>query len=310
VPARSCSRSAVAVLGVFAVVGAALCRPAGRAEAAEPKVLLPWLSVEPQPTVAPAVLYHGPRTGKLIALTFDACSTSPPVGFDDKVIDALVATATPATLFLGGKWMLAERDRVQGLATLPLFELGVHGYTHPHMQALPDAAIREELELNDQVFFALTGRHAQLFRPPFGEYDERVVRISANLGLTTVMFDLPGGDADPHATKARLVEWIERSAKGGSIVVMHMNGRGWHTAEALPELIHAMRARGWTFVTVGELLEREREAGQLLAAAKSCQPPGDASPTEASDYDAGALVAPEEAEPGVPLTAQAGASSR
>jgi len=43
-------------------------------------------------------------------------------------------------------------------------------------------------------------------------------------------------------------------AKSGSIIVMHINRRGWHTAEALPEIISRLRKRGFTFVTVGELL--------------------------------------------------------
>ena len=45
-------------------------------------------------------------------------------------------------------------------------------------------------------------------------------------------------------------------AKGGSIIVMHINQRGWHTAEALPEIITRLRKRGFTFVTVSELLSQ------------------------------------------------------
>ena len=49
---------------------------------------------------------------------------------------------------------------------------------------------------------------------------------------------------------------VAASAKSGSIVVMHANGRGWHTAEALPLLIEDLRKRGFEFATVGEMLAK------------------------------------------------------
>jgi peptidoglycan/xylan/chitin deacetylase (PgdA/CDA1 family) len=51
-------------------------------------------------------------------------------------------------------------------------------------------------------------------------------------------------------------------ARNGSIVVMHINGRGWHTAEALPAIISRLRERGFTFVTVSEMLENKSPAAQ------------------------------------------------
>ena len=48
------------------------------------------------------------------------------------------------------------------------------------------------------------------------------------------MYDLASGDPDSQATSDRLIEYVVRKARNGSIVVMHANGRGWHTAEALP----------------------------------------------------------------------------
>ena len=50
-------------------------------------------------------------------------------------------------------------------------------------------------------------------------------------------------------------------ARSGSIIVMHINRRGWHTAEALPDIISIMHKRGFTFVKVGELL-RDFEIGR------------------------------------------------
>ena len=150
--------------------------------------------------------------------------------------------------------MLDQQEHTRLLASLPQFELGNHTFSHPHMTEVSDKRIRAELQKTEDLLFKLTGRHATLFRPPYGEYDGRVVRIAAELGLTTIEYDLPSGDPDTVATRDRLISWVTRKARPGSIIVMHINKRGWHTAEALPEIITRLRARGFTFVTVSKLI--------------------------------------------------------
>jgi peptidoglycan/xylan/chitin deacetylase (PgdA/CDA1 family) len=197
---------------------------------------------------------HGLRTQKKIALTFDACSTRSPSDYDERVTQVLVETKTAATIFLGGKWIEEEEAHARYLASLPQFELGNHTYLHPHMTQIPDNQIRDELRQTQEILFKVTGRLATLFRPPYGEYDDRVVKIAAEMGLTTIEYDLASGDPDIHITKDKLVEYVTSTARNGSIVVMHINRRGWHTAEALPEIISILRKRGFQLVTVGELL--------------------------------------------------------
>ncbi len=204
--------------------------------------------------VEPEVLAHGLRGEKKIALTFDACSTRLPSHYDERVTKVLVETGTPATIFLGGKWMEDEPDQTRYLASLPQFELANHTYIHPHLTKESDVRIREELQKTQNVMYRLTGKQAHLFRPPYGEYDNRVVHAAAAVGLTTVEYDLASGDPDVHATKEKLVEYVLEKARNGSIIVMHINRRGWHTAEALPAIIDGLRRRGFTFVTVGQLL--------------------------------------------------------
>jgi len=216
----------------------------------------------PLPTVSPEVIAHGPRNHWRIALTFDACSTRDLSKYDERVTAELVATKTPATIFLGGSWAKEESGHVRELASNPLFELGNHSYTHPHMALIADEKrLRRELERTQAEIHALTGVTPRLFRPPYGEYNDRVVRVAAELGLTTVEYDLASGDPDTHATKERLVEWVLRKAQPGSIVVMHINHRKFHTSEALPGIIQGLRARGYELVTVGGLL-RDTHAGE------------------------------------------------
>ena len=214
------------------------------------------------PSVSPVVISHGPRDKKLIALTFDACSTLKPSNYDERVTQVLVQTGTPATLFLGGKWMEDEPAQTRYLASLPQFELANHTFLHPHLTKVSDDRIRQELQSTQEAMYVLTGKQPTLFRPPYGEYDDRVVRIASEMGLATVQFDLASGDPDSLISKQKLIEYVSSMAKDGSIIVMHINRRGWHTAEALPEIISRLRARGFSFVTVSQLMAADSSSGR------------------------------------------------
>jgi peptidoglycan/xylan/chitin deacetylase (PgdA/CDA1 family) len=205
------------------------------------------------PAVAPQVVRNGPRRKKKIALTFDACSTQSPSRFDEGVIRTLIDMKVPATLFLGGNWMEEHPDETIELARYPQFELANHTYLHPHLPRENDERVREELRRTQDLLYTLTGRAATLFRAPYGELDARVARLVGEEGLVSIQYDLASGDPDPRVSTKRLLEYVADAAKNGSIVVMHMNGRGWRTAEALPRIILRLRKKGYKLVTVSEL---------------------------------------------------------
>jgi peptidoglycan/xylan/chitin deacetylase (PgdA/CDA1 family) len=71
-----------------------------------------------------------------------------------------------------------------------------------------------------------------------------------------VQCDLASGDPDPEISAERLRRHVVGSARNGAIVVMHVNGRGRRTAEALPGIVAGLREKGFELVTVGEMLRR------------------------------------------------------
>jgi peptidoglycan/xylan/chitin deacetylase (PgdA/CDA1 family) len=201
-----------------------------------------------------APVCHGSRTRPLVALSFDACQTRKPSGYDAKIVQILKATHTPATFFLGGRWMETHPEATRQLAREPQFELGNHSYLHPHLRRVNDARLRDEITRTQAVLYELTGRRARLFRAPYGEYDARVLRTAASLGLVTVQWEVVSGDPCRQATARDLIATVTRRCRNGSIIIMHVNGRGWHTAEALPEILRRLRNAGYQFVTVSELM--------------------------------------------------------
>lgn len=243
---------------------------------ADQKLIIPRQTVQPVPTTmsTPAVvttpisvtvprlppieatfITNGDRSKPYIALTFDACQTaSNPAGYDQAIIRVLTETQTPATLFLGGLWMQSHSAQTQMLASNPLFELGNHSWSHLDFAEITREEMRAEILLTQDIMYTLTGRQPTLFRLPFGTYTDETLQVIAEHGLRTIQWDVVTGDPDPNISAEAIVNVVTANAQNGSIVIMHMNTRGWHTAEALPELIGKLREQGYVFVTVSKLL--------------------------------------------------------
>jgi len=202
------------------------------------------------------IIEHGRRDSRMIALTFDACPTTLPDEYDEKVIEILLHEKTPATLFLSGRWVEKNQEKVKFLASQPPFEIANHSFWHPHLLEKDDDRILRELKRTQAIIKKVAGGTPRYFRPPFGEVDERVAKLASKAGLVTIQYDIASGDPDEGLSPQRIVRSVLRDAKGGSIIVFHMNRKGVHTAEILPDIIDGLRKKGFTLVTVGELLKK------------------------------------------------------
>lgn len=202
------------------------------------------------------IIEHGRRDSQMIALTFDACPTTLPDEYDEKVIEILLREKSPATLFLSGRWVEKNQEKVKLLASQPQFEIANHAFWHPHLLEKDDGRILRELKRTQAIIKKLTGNTPHFYRPPYGEVDERIATIAKTAGLTTIQYDIASGDPDEGLSPQRIVRSVLRDATGGSIIVFHMNRKGVHTAEILPDIIAGLRKKGFTLVTVGELLKK------------------------------------------------------
>jgi peptidoglycan/xylan/chitin deacetylase (PgdA/CDA1 family) len=203
------------------------------------------------------IIEHGSRTSNKIALTFDACPTSRPDEYDERVVEVLLREKVPATLFVSGRWVEKNQGKARFLALQRQFEIAAHSFHHPHMTLQTDDRDIREFARTQAVIRKVTGITPKYFRPPYGEVDERVARLAANAGLITIQYDISSGDPDGGLPPQRIVRSILNQAQGGSIIVFHMNKNGVHTAEILPEIISGLRNKGFALVTVGELLQQK-----------------------------------------------------
>jgi peptidoglycan/xylan/chitin deacetylase (PgdA/CDA1 family) len=198
-------------------------------------------------------LEHGQRDEKRVAITFDLCSAGKYL-FDEDVYASVERLRVPATIFIGGVWAEKNPALARRIAADPLLEVASHSYHHPHLTELNASELDEEFAKSQQAIFKVTGVWPHLLRAPYGEIDAHVLDAAARHGLTIVQYDLPSGDPDPALKADKIVRWVVDSAKGGSVIVMHINQNGVHTAETFPRIVHELRRKGFELVTVSQLL--------------------------------------------------------
>jgi peptidoglycan-N-acetylglucosamine deacetylase len=212
----------------------------------------------PTPTLPAVLITSGDWVSPYIALTFDMCQDPLyPAGFDADVVDVLQRYNVPATFFMGGDWMRTHPEETKLLAGNPNFELGNHSWSHPDFTQLSEEQMGQEIDQTQDMLFQTTGRHSHLFRLPYGLYNDQVLHVVAEHGLHTIQWDTVSGDPDPNFDAATILAEIQRTTRKGSIIIMHGNGRGWHTAEALPQVIDYLKSQGYTLVTVSQLIGLE-----------------------------------------------------
>jgi len=222
-------------------------------------------TVTARPDIAPTLpytrvhfIYHGDRDNPYVALTFDLCQKPEyPASFDQGIVDVLQDYNAPATFFMGGEWMRTHVDETLLLASNPNFEMANHSWSHPDLPGLSQETLSSEIVKTQDLLYKLTGRQSKLFRLPAGKYDDLTLGVIAWHGLYTIQWDVETGDPDPTIDAERMNWAVRERVQNGSIIVMHANGRGWHTAEALPEMIRYLRGQGYKLVTVSQLLGLE-----------------------------------------------------
>lgn len=208
---------------------------------------------------AAAVIETFPASGaardKTVALTFDACETITPSHFDQVVLGELLAERLPATLFISGKFARRNAEEIARLAALPQFRIENHSTAHDlHMERLPLDDARRDVADNGRLLAEITGRQPRFFRFPGGNYDAPTLAAVEGLGYRVVHWTFPSGDPDPHLTPERLTEHVLNRTKPGSILIFHINGRGYATGKALPGIIAGLRKKGYRFVSLEEAL--------------------------------------------------------
>jgi peptidoglycan/xylan/chitin deacetylase (PgdA/CDA1 family) len=185
---------------------------------------------------------------RLIALTFD---DGPYPFYTPLLLHVLDRSHVAATFFCVGRSAQEFPELVDRIIASG-DEIGNHTFNHYALKGLSDEQVAEQIMEGGAILSTFVGRPIDFFRPPHGSYDKRVLEIAAAMGYRTVFWSDSPEDTK-NISPALEVQRVLAQASPGGIVLLHSGE--YRTIEALPVIIERLRARGYAFVTVGQLLE-------------------------------------------------------
>jgi peptidoglycan-N-acetylglucosamine deacetylase len=183
---------------------------------------------------------------KCLALTFD----DGPGKYTGALLKALSKERAKATFFLVGKRVevmpgVARKIVARGHA------IGNHTYSHAWLPSLSDDEILEELKVTQEVIEKATGRVPDMYRPPYGKTDERVLGVAAQVDLSEILWTGTTLDWSLKDTK-KIKAAVLKLARRDGVILMHDVVP--ETVQAMPGILKELRKRGYHLVTVPELL--------------------------------------------------------
>lgn len=196
-------------------------------------------------------VYHGDTGVKSLALTVNVFWGEE---YLPQMLDILAHHKVKATFFIGGTWAEKFPDLVLSIQKAG-HEIGSHGYSHPHPDRIGKQGNLEDINKAGKIIYQITGHIPQLYAPPYGERGPAVLEAAREAGYNTILWSIdtvdwqrPGSDV--------IVKRVLNRADNGAIVLMHPTAP---TVEALSQIITGLQEKGFSLVTVTELLAQGKE---------------------------------------------------
>ena len=188
---------------------------------------------------------------KIVALTLD----DGPNEKIDTILNILKFHKVKATFFPIGSLM---EDRLSDITRIVKdgHEVGNHSYTHRILSLKSYETIRQEIEPTDRLLRKAGYTGEIHFRPPYGMKMFMLPFYLKQHDRKTIMWDLsPEGDPALNMDPAKLAQFVIDNTTNGSIILLHpMNPGREASLNALDPIIRGLKAKGFVFKTVSELL--------------------------------------------------------
>ncbi len=184
---------------------------------------------------------------KKVAISFDAAW-----GADKTkhILDILDAYEVHATFFLVGFWVDKYPDMVKEIDARG-YEIGNHSENHPKMSELSVEQMKNEILSVNKKICDITGKTPNVFRPPYGDYSDTVIKTMRELNMHTIQWSIDSLDWKEYG-KEELIKRVLKKVKSGDIILFHNNAK--YTPDALPEILQELQNRGFAVCSVGELI--------------------------------------------------------
>lgn len=192
-------------------------------------------------------VYNVDTEEKVLSISFDAAWGR---ANTEEILNILDRYDVKTTFFLVGFWAEKHPDLVRELVARG-HEIGNHSATHPHMASLTQAQIREELRRCSDLIESVTGTRPTLFRPPYGEYNDDVVRVSREEGYACVQWNVDSLDWKNLGAE-HMVRQCTKHVNPGDIVLFHNDSK--YILEALPQILEYYQQAGYKIIPVSQIL--------------------------------------------------------
>ncbi len=224
------------------------------------------------------VLWRGNPMLHEIALTFD---DGPDPLTTPIVLDALRKAKVKATFFLVGKKIKQHPEIVRRILAEG-HAVGCHSYDHERQTLLTETQVARQI-YDSAVVLSWVGGKFVAYRPPWCDYNEQVLRAVQRWRLPLVMYSV-ASDPKPYTPVEHWVHWVARRTHNGTILLMHDTYPP--TVHALPELLRVLKAKGFRFVTIPEMIDhlQQRQAPSPVKLATS---PAESAPLQSRWSSAG-----------------------
>ena len=195
-------------------------------------------------------IYSVETTEKRVAISFDAAWGADKT---EKILSICQEYDVKATFFLVGFWVDENPELVKKIDECG-FEIGTHSNTHPDMTKLTAENQKLELQTSIDKIKSITNKEVNLFRAPYGAYNNSLIEQAEQLNLKTVQWDVDSLDWKGLSGE-EITMRILNNVKDGSIILCHNNSE--HILDALPMVLDRLKKKGFTITNIGNLIYQD-----------------------------------------------------
>ena len=195
-------------------------------------------------------IYYVDINEKKISISFDAAWGDQ---YTKDILDTLDKYNVKTTFFLVEFWADKYPEMVKEIHNRG-HEIGNHSANHPYMSRLSSGQIVEELKKTEDKIKGLTGQKTILFRPPFGDYNDRLIRTCRENGYYVIQWDVDSLDWKELGVQP-VVDRVVNNVKNGSIVLFHNNAK--YVTQYLPIVLEKLQKEGYKIVPISQLIYKD-----------------------------------------------------
>ena len=207
-------------------------------------------TVQTSATMKYLPIYNVKTNEKKIAFTMNCAWNADDI---DSILETLKNNNVHITFFMVGEWVDKYPEAVKKIYEAG-HEIGSHSNTHPHVNKLSAEKNLEEIKLSVNKIEQITGQKTNIYRTPYGEYNDTVIKTAQENGYYTIQWNLDTLDYKG-LTGEEMWNRLKNKLENGSIILSH-NGTK-HTADSLDMLIKNIKEKGYEVTTVSNLIYKD-----------------------------------------------------